>query len=1371
MKIVIKHLLFLFILFIPYFGITQDIRFKHLSINEGLSQNAVFSITQCSEGFMWFGTKDGLNKYNGYNFKVYQHNPNNANTIKASHITSLYNDKVGNLWIGGENGILNRYLKNTESFLRIPLPLANSMGNNSYEINEINEDKNGTIWVGTRNNGLFRVPLVKNKVIKSAIKQYSNNETGKYKITNNTIRALYSDNSNNLWIGTNKGLNRMNLETEEFEPFYFDIKHPDAMQSYRDMAISSIHSNENGILWLGTLSGLIRFNTVDYSFEVFKHNYTVHRYGWGEITKIIEDSNGNFWLSSLAELMHFDTKTKTFTYHRNDPLKPHSLNYNSVSSLYIDKSNIVWVGTTGMGINYYDPKAHRFSILKRTKNEKINSRVVGFSVRSVFEESDRYVWVSSDVLYRWDRKTNTLKSFEKNSNNLNSFGNTGAWSITKSRDGNLWFSTTEGLYVYNPFTSKTKQFKYNKDNPDGIPQKNVLAVFEDDEEYLWIATENYLCKMTDRKKGVFKKYPYIKGAIYSVFGRPVLYQDIDSKIWIGTKIGLLVFDPEKETFHTFKNNPENANSLINNNIKSICPDPEQPERFIWIGTAGGLNLFDKKEKIFTHFTKENGLPNNVIYGILPDHQNNLWISTNKGISKFNPKNKTFRNFDVYDGLQSNEFNTGAYHKSKKGELFFGGISGLNYFFPEQIKNNPFIPSVVLTDIKVHNNSNKDSKKNSFKTIPFLEKEELTFTHKDNSIIFEFAAMDFSVPLKNQYAYKLDNFNKDWIYTNNNRTATFTNLPAGKYVFRGKASNNHGVWNETGLSIPFQVLPHWSATWWAYFLYLLLLLLLLYLARRYELKRFHIKNQLEVERIKINSLRSLDQLKSKFFTNISHEFRTPLTLISGEAERLLEKLKIKQTRKQVKTIDRNAKRLLQLINQLLDVSKLDARKMKLILTQSNVVLFLKNVFYSFESLAEKKKIQFEFISEHTNIQVLFDSGKMEKIIGNLLSNALKFTPENGRITLQMQQKNTEIVTIFISDTGIGISKADIPYIFDRFYQVDNSDTRVFEGTGIGLALVKELTLLHKGKIMVVNNATTLGVTFILEIPIGKIIENKEFQEEPLITNHYPIATLENNTFNTIPTPHFNKKVILLVEDNIDIRQFIKEQLHLNYKIIEAVDGEKGIEISEKTIPDLIITDVMMPKVDGFAMVKHIKENEKTSHIPIIMLTGKSSYEDKIKGLETGIDAFLTKPFSTKELQIRISKLLAQRELLRKKYKNAFSIIPENIAVSSIDQKFLKKTLKHLEENLDNPNFSVDKLADKMCLSSSQLHRKLHALINQAPGQLLRNMRLQKAAELIKLNIGSITDICFQTGFNDQAYFSRAFKNHFGCSPLAYKKETT
>ncbi len=1373
---IISSILLIFLLTQITYPQNAELNFKHLTSDNGLSQNFISSILQDKKGFMWFGTKDGLNRYDGYSFIVYQHNPFDSTTISANYITALFEDSRGYIWVGTLNGGLNCFQRETETFIRIHLKSGTAKNYNTNEIKSIIEDANGNIWIGTRGDGIFKLSIQNKNPFKINYKQFVNETNNKESLKSNLVTALHFDSNGFLWVGTEMGLTQFNVNTKIFTNYNIQTKNPKAPESPYQNSIGSIYESKSGELWLGTLSGLVKFNSRDGSYKLFPHHFDIYRYGWGRIIQIVEDYSGKLWLATLGELMRFDPSTGNYNYFRNDPLNPQTISYNSISSIYLDKTGILWIGTSGMGINLFDSKANRFPILLRKDDP--SSRITGFSVRSVLEENDDIVWISTDVLYRWNRKTGELKSYETSSNNLDAFGNTGAWSMIKSLDGKIWTATTEGLYRYDPLTERARQYKFNPADTSGLPQKEVYAVFEDHQKSIWIATENYLCRLLDIDKGIFQHFRYQLAPSYSEQVRPVICQDYKGIFWLGTKDGLIRFDLQKKSFSTFKNDPKQTQSLSNDFIKSICIDPYESENILWIGTAGGgVNRFDVDKNSFTHFSESDGLPNNVVYGILPDGKGNFWLSTNKGLSKFNSRNATFRNYDVRDGLQSNEFNTGAYYQSKKGEMFFGGINGLNYFFPDAIKDNPHKPDIVLTNLKIHDQYISIKSENSPLQKTISETNKIVLSHDNDVITFEFAALDYSASEKNQYAYKLEKFNKDWIYSGSVRIATYTNLPPGKYIFRVKGSNNDGVWNETGIAITLIIKPPWWNTWWAYILYGLLFLTVLYLIRRYELNRIKLKTQLKLEKVATDSLRNLDQLKSHFFANISHEFRTPLTLILGQVESVMSSNIETKEKGKLQVANRNARRLLTLINQLLDLSKLEAGRMELNAEQHNIVSFLKSLFYSFESLAETQKIVLKFESELENIPVVFDPDKMEKVFYNLVSNAFKFTTEQGEISVSIKIIETALVEIKVKDTGTGIPVDSLSHIFDRFYQVDGSSTREYEGTGIGLALTKELVELHKGKITV-SSKEGEGSEFTIDFPLGdlnietekpyKLSINSSTQKN--ILNDMGVSETELILTSDIqlPTPDNRQEIILIVEDNSDVRSYIREQLENEYRVIEACDGDEGILIAQKEIPDLIISDVMMPKKDGYQFCKEIRNDEKTSHIPIIMLTAKAGLDDKINGLETGVDDYLTKPFSAKELKVRVKNLIYQRKQLRKRFSTSTIIKPSEVTSISVDQTFLDKVIKTIETHFEDEKFSVDKLADGMNMSVSQLTRKLNALIDQPPGQIIRSFRLQRAADLLKKNTGTVAEICYKVGFNDQAYFSRAFKKQFGCSPSDYKK---
>jgi serine phosphatase RsbU (regulator of sigma subunit)/ligand-binding sensor domain-containing protein len=583
---------------------------------------------------------------------------------------------------------------------------------------------------------------------------------------------------------------------------------------------------------------------------LYPHHYDVFRYGWGSIMQIVEDNTGKLWLATPGELMRFNPVSNTYDYFKNDFLNKNSISYNSISSLFIDRTGILWVGTAGMGINIYDPKANRFSTLSIKNNP--SSRITGFSVRTVMQENNDIFWISTDVLYRWNRKTGEIKSYETDSNRPDDFGNTGPWSIIKSYDGKTWMATTEGLFRYDSLTKKARQYKFNKVDSTGLPQKEVFAVFEDNQKNIWAATENYFCKLVDIDKGIFQSYRYQASLPYNQRVRPVIYQDSKGKYWLGTRKGLLLFDLQTKTFLTYNNDPAKTNSLNNDNINSICPDPSNPDKILWLGTSGGgLNKFSIDDGTVKHFTEKDGLPNNVVYGILPDGKGNLWLSTNNGLSRFNPKSESFRNYYSSDGLQSNEFNQNAFAKDfKTGNLLFGGPNGFNVFNPNSLKDNDYLPPVVFTNYLRFNTDDEEGK-------PIVEKgisvrDSIFLTYKDNIITLDFAALSFLNNTKNQYKYKLEGFNENWIQLGNNHTVTFTNLSAGDYNLRVIGSNNDGLWNDEGANLFIHVSPPWWKTNIAFGIYFIAFFGFLYGVRRVEINRREQKAQIRESALRIKA---------------------------------------------------------------------------------------------------------------------------------------------------------------------------------------------------------------------------------------------------------------------------------------------------------------------------------------------------------------------------------------------------------------------------------------------------------------------------------------------------------------------------------------
>jgi signal transduction histidine kinase/DNA-binding response OmpR family regulator/sugar lactone lactonase YvrE len=988
-----------------------------------------------------------------------------------------------------------------------------------------------------------------------------------------------------------------------------------------------------------------------------------------------------------------------------------------------------------------------------------------------------WIGTNSGGLNKFNKQKNNFTHFIHDPNNPNSISNNAVYCILEDNKRNLWISTDGG--GLNKFDVRTKKFTHYRHNPNdskSIGSDKISVMLLDSKGELWISLSPNGLSRLNPATNKFNHYRHIESDPQSISPAIIysLYEDMDSIIWLGTAgDGLYKFEREKKSFKSFKTDPKNHSTISNNFVSCILEDAQGT---MWVGTqGGGLNKFNRSDETFIHYQESDGLPNNVIYGILEDNNGNLWMSTNKGIAKFNPNTETFTTYDHEDGLQGDEFNHWAYFKSRDGTMRFGGSNGFSVFRPDSFPHNYVIPKITFTDFQLqHKPVPVGYDKKTDRVIlnsSISETERIELNHDDNVISFEFAALDFHSPANNEYAYKMENFDKDWTFTTaERRFVSYTNLDPGEYIFRVKASNNDDVWNETGASLKITVAPPWWETWFAYTIFGILLVFLILGVRTYDLKRQRLNHELELEHKHAEKLEEIDHIKSHFFANISHEFRTPLTLILGPIDKIMGKTTDEFIIKQSKLIKRNANRLFNLINQLLDLSKLDAGKLELQASCNNLVLFVKGVITSFEEIAERKDITLKVKSENEHIETYFDREKMEGILTNIISNALKFTPEGGSIIVTINQADKNLVEIKVRDTGIGISNEELPKLFDRFYQVDSSHTKESEGTGIGLALTKELVELHQGWISV---SSKLGewTEVLIRLPLGKA----HLEDHQIIKEVKPIhkkTTDFENGFITMPEKqiertddhHLDRTVLLVVEDNADVREYIKESIGDEYDVEEAINGEQGVRKAEKLIPDLIISDIMMPKMDGNELTRVLKQAENTSHIPIILLTAKSEQESKLESLETGADDYLTKPFDVKELRIRIKNLIDMRRKLQEKFSNG-EYLPkcEEKTLSGIEERFMCKVVEVIEGHLSEEEFSIEEFSNEAGMSRSQIHRKLKALTGKSPSQYIRLVRISKAKEMILEQEQNISEIAYSVGFSSPAYFTRCFKEEFGYPP--------
>jgi signal transduction histidine kinase/ligand-binding sensor domain-containing protein/DNA-binding response OmpR family regulator len=1351
---------------------TGNIKFEHLSVEEGLSATTVLSILQDSRGFLWIGTYDGLNRYDGYSIKVYYHDPDDSTSLSSSNIRCLYEDNSDNLWVGTWSSGLNKYDREKDRFthyLNIP---GNPTSLSSNIVLSICQDKNNDLWIGTAD-GLNRYDAEEEQFI-----HYKNDPEDTKSISNNVIYSVFEDNSDMLWIGTSKGLNKFNVQNGNFIRYDHN---PDDPFSLSNNAIFSICEDNRGELWMGVFGGgLYRFNKEKEQFIQYRNDpedpFSLSEDG---VFSVYEDNRGDLWIGTYGSGLHrFDRKNERFIHYIHNPDNLSSLSDNSVCTIYEDNSGILWIGTWSGGVNKYDRGKEKFahySYLVNNPNSLNNNRI-----RSICEDSSGIIWIGTDGggLNRFDKEREKFTYYKNNLGDPTSLGANGILSVYVDNYGVLWIGTDRG--GLNKFDSKKEQFvqyRHNPDDPTSLSDDAVSVVYEDKTGTLWVGTSTGGLNKFDRKKEQFVQFihntddsSYLsQGKIYSI------YEDSHGLLWIGIYGGgLCRFDPEKEQCKHYTNSPDDLKSLSNNFVSSIYEDNSG---VLWVGTEAGLNRFDRKNERFFCYRESDGLPNDMICGILEDDHGNLWVSTNNGISKFNPVDITFQNYNVNDGLQSNEFNQWAYYKTKNGEILFGGNNGFNIFHPDSLKDNPFIPPVVITEFQllhkpVHVGFNRSINRSILKK-SITETEEIELRYDDNVISFELSALDFHIPEKNQYAYIMEGFDNEWTYTDaSRRFVNYTNLDPGKYIFKVKGSNNDGVWNEKGTSLRIIITPPWWLTWWAYLLYGVFVILIFSTSTRFYINRQRLRHQLELEHEHSEKLEEVDQIKSRFFANISHEFRTPLTLILGPSESIIAETFEEKTKKKAGSIKRNANRLLNLINQLLDLSKLEAGRLTLETSYGNIVTFTKGVAMSFESLAERKDIVLKIKSASDEIELYFDKEKMEKVFINLLANAFKFTPGGSKITISVSETDNNFVEIKIKDTGIGIPEEELPKLFDRFYQVDSSHTRERGGTGLGLALAKELVELHLGSIKV-ESEEKKWTEVTVSLPLGKehlLPEEILVADEPLEEIKILVEEEGESTSLQVDKPLPEdiikyKTIILVVEDNADVREYIKDSLVNEYYIEEAANGEQGLRKAEKIIPDLIISDIMMPKMDGNELTRRLKNDERTSHIPIILLTAKSEQESKLEGLETGADAYLTKPFDIKELQIRIKNLINLRRKLQQKFSHGkiVTIKGKKKKLSSLDEKFMKKALEVIEKNISEETFSIEDFGKEVGMSRMQIHRKLKALTGKSASHYIRSVKLFKAKEIIVKHEATISEIAYSLGFSSPAYFTRCFKEEYGHPP--------
>lgn len=1313
-------ILLCFILFTFSYAQQGSRYYKYIDLPDKTAEIETHAILQDSRGFMWFGTTHGLHRFDGVDFKAYRSNRSNQHTLSDDEIYELMEDQLGNIWIGTKSGGLNILDPVTDQITRL---LSNPEDSTSIAANFIKaifQDKKGTIWIGSLGGGLSKFLPETN-----SFKNYRLEKENESGIGNNYVTKIIEDGYGYLWLGFNGGgVDKFDPVNEHFQHYRFN-QLDDPAANFRNNVIREMYDDGKGNIWMATFGG---FNKLEKATGKYSH---------------FDIENNDFLKSnSLNSIVNREgrlivTSYDGYIYEFNSLIQKfvavEKLEKN-IRSSYNDNEGSLWVGLT-KGELLVISKDQEFSFFKAPNNS------VRVSAILKNKEEIHFGTLFSGV---YSNKTNQQIG-EDLISDIN------IMALERGNDNTIWIGTdSEGLNIFNPKKRENKIYRAIPGNAKGLGHDTVLKIYKDQFEEMWVCTSASLSQWMPDTQSFLNR-------------GNIRFNDVirlnKEEIWCGTSLGVAVINLTTDKFYMKQaGEGQQKDSLIHNQVNVLyTPDNDS----IFIGTKRGLNIFVKSKHKMVDVHQELGLPYTAIKAITQDHHKNYWMITGEGILNIDLNKRKFKYYDKSNGLNyNNGWNKALLFDKENSKILLGGNGGYYSFTPKPLTFDTKPILTVITEVKLFNEPiSSPEKLKALNDIAYLD-----LPYNQNMISFTFAGLNFINPSKVKYAYQMEGLSDQWIYSDD-RTTTFTNLDPGGYTFRVKATNNDGIWNETPIAVSLEINPPFWATWWAYLIYFLLLILMAYLIIRVFVVRERLKASLRLEHMEVEKMQEVNEMKSRFFANISHEFRTPLTLITGPANDLLEQPTINnlKAKKSLRIIQRNSQRLKRLINQLLDFSKLEASKLTVHKKEQELFGFLRAIGSSFSSLAEKKEISYTVDVPITTAVVLIDDEKIEMVVYNLISNALKFTSTGGNVTVKarIDESNPRPQLIIgVEDTGPGIDDREKNKVFDRFYR---SDEKHAGGTGIGLALTKELVELMDGSIKV-EGEKGKGSIFEVELPIEMVRHEKMVDDLNWTTTNSRV--LENKEEITPKKSDLN--TILLVEDNEDLRNYIGDILRAECHLIKAVDGEQGLNIASKEIPDLIISDLMMPKMEGDELCRRIKSDEKTSHIPFIMLTAKASNEDKLAGLSHGANDYLTKPFDRRELRLKVKNILNQRESLQKKLQRDLLAYPQPEIISSQEDRFIFKLRELIMNNLGESKLNVNFLSSEMGLSRVQLYRKVRALIGLSTSDFIRKMRVHKAAELIKGKWGSISEIAYEVGFNNLSYFTKCFKETYGETPSYYSK---
>ena len=1347
----------------------------------------ISDVMQSPDGFLWIAGTEELIRYDGYDPVLYRTPMTEPDAKYANWLTRVYVDHLGIVWAGTRGGGLKKFDPKTERFVRYLPDLSNPQ-----------------------------------------------------KLSHPIVTALLEDRNGVLWVGTPRGLNSLDEEREHFARFTDDTSEIGGTCSHW---VLSILEDRSGTLWIGTSAGLSRFDRALNRFVRYgsTKGHTL-RLPNDTVTALCGDRNGLIWIGLPRGLVRFDPSSRASIFYRPDPTNPQGVSDQYILSLAADRFGNVWIASAGGGLGLFDtstekclhfrsnpndPTAIRSDIVDRVYTESMISS--GATMMASPRQPVAVIWLCyRDIgLSRMVVRKNEFLNIRSGMLGLKENTSGIIWSLTPAQNETIWAGnwqgTAKGILNIDLKSRRVTQYVYDEGNARSLGGNDIKQVLEDRKHNIWVITLGKLQRFYPRREefktialparvtnvseghdgSLWLALVDTQGFIFTGKLDPVtetcvaysrsreslvpprdghslsIYEDTKGYIWIGTfNGGLYSFDTQAHTYRRFRSGASDSGALKTDAVSSIAEDSAGD---MWIGTHVGLHRFDRRSQSFEYIPHPTfsiaASTRFFIRGMVCDDRDNLWIASGPALSRFNLRQRSYRDFGNSDGLEITRLGVIHFDREKR-MMCVGGMNGLAVFYPDSLAQNPHIPAVMLTSFKVH-------EKEVPLPAPLVSTEKIEISYQDNFISFTFSAIDFVNPSENSYAYMMEGFDKDWLYTGTRRYASYTNLEPGTYVFRAKGANSDGVWNEKGSSIQIVITPPWYRSTPAYISYAILLVFCFFVLKYYYRRRLTLRHEMQMKDFESQKLREIDQIKSRFFANISHEFRTPLTLILGPIDQIKSALREPELSEDLEVMRRSGQRLLQLINRLLDLSKVGAGRMPLCARRTELIPFLQALVSSFVSHAERKGIAMKFEPCVRPIEAYVDREKLEEIVTNVLSNAFKFTPRGGEVTVSAtvpgeipteadsSPQTSRSVQIDIKDTGIGIPPDKLDKVFDRFFQVERAGAGELGGTGIGLALAKELVELHGGCITV-NSILGEGSVFMIELPLGrKHLSLDQIIEDEVGTTlepgDYGSKEIETTDAEIFPPPvrledsANHRHLILIIDDNAAVRRYLRSILEQDYQIEEASHGEAGLAIALENLPDLILSDIMMPKIDGVEVCRRLKADERTSHIPVILLTARASNESKIQGLETGADDYITKPFEAEELRVRIRNLIEIRLKLREKYHQAFVSGAPDQHLSSIDELFLKRVVGTIEKHLSEPGYETATLAYEVCMSRMNLNRKLHALTGHSTHDFIRTLRLYRAAQLLRQHTDNISQIAYGVGFSSVSHFAKAFHEQFGKAP--------